>query len=453
METPLNPEAEQLARTIRGDLEAGRAAAALAGCNRLAALAPGHPGFWRLRALALDAMKRPQPAAEAYARALQQGPEEADLYARMGRCLTKLGHDPEAAQSFRRALDLDAGHLGALQGLLGYEDIPPTHPLARRLARLVEEPAASRSLRVRAGFLLGRILTSAGRDAAGFAQYRRANALQWAGLDAEARALGDWRVLERMDRGFFQQQARETRGQAAACPAIIVAGLPRSGKSLVEHLLAQHRAIAKAGEEAALTLLGDWNEDPAPRLEALRREPESPAARHYRAVLPELGHAGATTLVDTCPANLRLLGLFAALHPDSPIVLCQRDPLDLGVSLFFKHFGSGNGYSYDLAQIGNTMAAADRLIAHWLAQLPNPVLCIRYEELVADPEGGRRRLLEHVGLSADGLPPIQTSAGGRSGLHPSHSRGTFREINRALVGFGQRFKRWVGPMLDAYRHA
>jgi hypothetical protein len=85
-----------------------------------------------------------------------------------------------------------------------------------------------------------------------------------------------------------------------------------------------------------------------------------------------------THLTDTSPANLEYLGYLALLHPEVPVLFCRCNALDLGVSLYFRNFRRGQGFSYDLEATGRTIALADKLIDHWLSVLPNPVWEVAY---------------------------------------------------------------------------
>jgi len=85
-----------------------------------------------------------------------------------------------------------------------------------------------------------------------------------------------------------------------------------------------------------------------------------------------------THLTDTSPANLEYLGYLALLHPEVPVLFCRCNALDLGVSLYFRNFRRGQGFSYDLEATGRTIALADKLIDHSLSVLPNPVWEVAY---------------------------------------------------------------------------
>lgn len=420
--------------------------------GKVLTLSPEHALGWTLHGKAFAGLRNYRNAAQAYARALRLLPHDARLHARFGHCLMHIGEDGYARACFRHALELDPKTTSALEGLLAYEVFAPDHPYVHELARMADAVSVSLKTRAHAAFLLGRVLLTAGRDAEAFARYRQGNDLVAKGLQADRLVDPDWHPLLAMDRKYFEQMNADcTRPPAPPCPALIVTGLPRSGKSLVEHLLAQHSAVVAGGELAGFSkFVGKRGADPLARARQLAFQADGSLARLYASAMAGLGRPGQQRVVDTSPAHLRILGFLGVLHPEVPVVLCQRDPLDLGASLYFKMFATGHFFTYDLKRLGAALAGADRLIEHWMAHLPNPVMRVRYEEMVADPDGTRLKLLQLAGLS-----PLPSAGSGSAGpakvpLHSSHSHSSFARITQELVGFGRRFNRELEPMMSAY---
>lgn len=248
---------------------------------------------------------------------------------------------------------------------------------------------------------------------------------------------------------------------AIACPALVVTGLPRSGKSLVEHLLTSHPALAPGAELGGLhEAVEACSGEPPQRLEQLHRlsnSGEGGPSHHYRQALAASGKPEARLIVDTTPPNLWDLGYKAALHPQVPLILCRRDPLDQGAAIFFKRFRTGHAYSYDQTALGSMLAQAEQAMALWQRQLPNPIQTVDYEALVADPIAERDRLLRGLGLepracvSENHGRQVTTRRGDRfPPLHPSHSPERYRPIVADLCGFGRRYARSLAAMSAAY---
>jgi hypothetical protein len=183
---------------------------------------------------------------------------------------------------------------------------------------------------------------------------------------------------------------------------IFVVGMPRSGTTLVEALLAAHADVRAGGE---LTTF----ERSIAAMPAIR--PGSPVS-DLRQILRALGTAyieetdaiaaGASHLTDKMPFNFRFVPLIRAALPKARIIHVRRDPLDVAYSCFATHFVDHVPFSYDLAELGAYFGAYERLMAAWLrAMPPDAMLEVGYEELVADVEGQMRRILAYCGLDWD----------------------------------------------------
>lgn len=475
---------DTLIRKVHEDFTQGRLEQVLEGTSKLAELRPDKLVVWKLRGDVFRSLRRFHEATEAYANAVALEPGNARLLTNLGTCLAKLGFHKEARSCFLRALKINPEVMSAFQGLMAYERFAPDHPYILDLKALVANERILAKSRAFACFLLGRVLVTAEEDEQGFEYYRLGNRLLTANGLIDSREGADWTRFHTMDRDFFAR-AHARSMPPPGCPAILVTGLPRSGKSLVEALLARHPALVPGGEFAGLThQVDEEHADPLAQVDALVSASPPPIAHAYARALsearqrlqaestlaqssevPDASLPGAPSmppgqqrLIDTSPGNLKALGYLGALHPDVPVVLCQRDPLDQGAALFFKKFRSGHHYSYDLERLGATMAEANRLIAHWLEALPNPVVRIHYEEMVADPEGTAHRLFELVGFSEEERldAPDRRRAERETSvhpgpLHPSHSLTSFDRISSELVGFGRRFEQQLAPMMQAYQ--
>jgi hypothetical protein len=124
------------------------------------------------------------------------------------------------------------------------------------------------------------------------------------------------------------------------------------------------------------------------------------AAGRYLADLHALA-PDRTHIVDKMPGNYLYLGLVGLLLPGARIIHCVRDPRDIGLSIFTFRFHGQHGYAHDLADLGWTIAQQDRLMAHWRAALPNPVLTVKLSDWVTDFAGTLARVLAHLGLPPD----------------------------------------------------
>jgi len=200
-------------------------------------------------------------------------------------------------------------------------------------------------------------------------------------------------------------QALRGRGNPSPCP-IFVVGMPRSGTTLIEQVLASHPDVFGAGELTdVLSLAREISgvpESPAVLVRTLRLlDPPSLRALADRYIhrLETLDRS-AKHVVDKMPGNYMYLGLIAALWPGARIIVSRRDPRDVAVSCWSTYFGALR-WANDFRHIAEQIIQHDRLIAHWKTVLPAPLIEVSYEALVTDFEPQARRLIEAVGLPWD----------------------------------------------------
>lgn len=248
----------------------------------------------------------------------------------------------------------------------------------------------------------------------------------WSGQDEHRRAFGHWvaghRLLaksqpfSRLEHQAFVEaniaafdRARFTQGPRASnrdpAPVFIV-GMPRSGTTLVEQILAAHRDVHGAGERSALgrmfVALGGQGggAEGVSRIGALDTATLDGAAETYLAELHGLAPDKAR-VVDKLPGNYLHLGLVGLMLPGARIIHCVRDPRDIGLSIFTFRFHGQHGYAHDLADLGWTIRQQGRLMDHWKAALPNPVLTVALQDWVQDFDGTLARVLDHLDLAPD----------------------------------------------------
>ncbi|MDO8861285.1 sulfotransferase [Haliea sp. E1-2-M8] len=443
---PLHRDDDTAIAAIRASLQRKVFDRALRASEQQLALSPDDAELWALKGQALQGLGRWTDAEACFLRGLEFSPGNARLLVLQGHLYTRLGRGEDAVSCYTRALARDPGLTDAYRGLLNFRAIPADGPEVAELLALALNERRTDNARARALFLLGQIFVDAGMDHPGFAFFRQANALVASTIERGKREYQVTAGASAMTAEFFRHHARSIPA-APACPAIIVAGLPRSGKSLVENLLSAHPLVSAGGELALVRkLVGDL--DQRPGLEALAArlsaETASPLGRHC----PPLA-AGARYLVDTSPANLGRLGYLALLHPEVPIIFCRREVLDHGLALYFKNFRSGHRYSYQLGTTGRAIALAEKLICHWRQALPNPMFEVHYEELVRDPQGTQQAL--YAGLGLPPPPPLERpGTGAEWRVFPSRSIDSMGSISAELVGFADRFRSQLEPLAKAY---
>jgi Sulfotransferase family len=187
---------------------------------------------------------------------------------------------------------------------------------------------------------------------------------------------------------------------------VLIIGMPRSGTTLIEQILSAHRDVHGAGERVALgdafVALGGAAESAGAvrRVAALDARALDDAAARYLDAMHRLA-PDAGRIVDKMPGNFRHLGLVALMLPGARVIHCDRDPRDIGLSIFTYRFYGSHGYAHDLADLGWYIGQQARLMRHWRAALPNPLLHVRLTDWVGDFSGTLCRVLRFLDLPHD----------------------------------------------------
>lgn len=432
--------------------------------------APADPGLrWRLAMARLDrARGRLTEAREAYRDATRAFPGEADAWAGLAACEQALGRLGAAGGSYARALELAPGQVEARAGRAEclewqgrYEDglaslgeagdaDPPQLQLVRarllrRLGRLDEAAGCLDRARARAGadallcrqiaFTRGEVEDARGRHDLAFAAWEEGNALAYGEYDGHAH--GRW--LERLE-----ALAPAPRDSGPGEGVIFILGMPRSGTTLVEQILAAHPAVTAGGELPALGEL--VHEAAAATPGALPPDALAALGEAYLRALPARPAPG-RPVTDKMPLNYLYTAVILAALPGARIVHCLRDPRDVAVSCFATDFMDPSlAFSRRLDWLADYLRRYQGLMARHEGQ--PQMRALRYETLVAGPEAVIRDLLAFCGLEWDPAC-VGFHASGRPAATASHAQ--VREpVYTRSVGRWRHYRRHLGPVLDAW---
>ncbi len=419
----------------------GRADAAIAVAEALYAAGCTEVSVFTFHARALDLLTRPLAALAVLGDGLATHPQSGRLRVERGKILLRQGEATQAEAAFDDALTVDPRQMEAVKGILLVRPMPLDDPRLALVTAAAAETDRPASKRAKAFYILGQIWLEAGLPDQAMDHYHRANALMAAGHDPAALEYRFASGAFDITRAVLADHARRV-ALTPRCPAVLIAGLPRSGKTLAEKLLNRSGGVHAGGELALLSRYSrelDWSQGGVAVVAGLSGLTQSPLARRYTATAE-----GRRFVTDTSPPTLFRLGVMAALHPDVPIVLCHRDPLDLAAAMYVKQFRRGNLFTTRLDTLGRAIARAERMMAHWLEVLPNPVLHLAYEETARRPDATAGRLAALVGLP----PPPPAKAPAPKRLHPA--RASDGPPGPALIGFARPLARHFGLAMAAY---
>lgn len=317
---------------------------------------------------------------------------------------------------------------------------------------IISDPAVADARKSMAAFALAKASETDGDWEKTMGLYQAANALHPGdGFVPEQFA----RAAERLAAAFTPETLSAQAGNVPASPVpIFIIGLPRSGSTLLEQILASHSRIEGTIEQPVLPGI----KRRAHRLCATRFGGDylGNIGRLPETVLSELGQGylsegalfrteNAAFFTDKMPFNFEHVGLIHKILPDAVIIDIRRNPLDCGFSLYRQYFARGTGFSYDLGHIGHYYNGYLAIMDHWERVLPGRVLRVQYEELVRAPEAEIGRILGHVGVAFEPacLDFHQTARAVRT----ASSEQVRQPMNSAGIGAWRK----VAPHLDALK--
>ena len=323
-----------------------------------------------------------------------------------GQTLRVLGRRDDSIAAYRKGLELNRNNAGAWWALADMKTFDFDGGDRTEIERLLNVPELPSSMKSIGAFALAKASEAKGDWDATMALYHQANRLS-TGKQFDPGLLKreiDARV-QAFDEDALKRQAR--RPETGPTP-IFILGLPRSGSTLIEQILASHSQIEgtieqptfpntarKANVRCAIDFKGDLMRN--------ARDLSEDALFELGQVYIEDGalyrSEGAAYFTDKLPFNYRHIGLIHKVLPHAVIIDARRNPMDCGFSLYRQHFPSGVDFSYDLRHIGAFYNSYLSQMDHWHAVLPGRVLTLQHEDLVRAPEEIIRNLLEHVGVA------------------------------------------------------
>jgi tetratricopeptide (TPR) repeat protein len=383
-----------------------KSAEARAEIERLTDRDPRHPGYANLRAAILSRLGEYDAAIGIYERMLAEFPNQPKGWMSYGHALKTVGRQADCVAAYRKALELAPGLGEAWWSLANLKTVKFDDADRAAMAAGLGQPGLSDDDRLHLHYALGKALEDAKRYGESFDHYAKGAAIRRAQVDYDPEE--NHADVARSKAVFTPALLAATAGQG--CPApdpIFVVGLPRSGSTLIEQILASHSQV-----EGTMEL---------PDLIVMARRLGGKANRRADSTYPEmLADLSPDTLrdlgeeylertrvqrktdrpffIDKMPNNFAHTGLIHLILPNARIIDARRHPLGCCFSGFKQHFARGQAFSYDLTDIGRYYADYVALMDHFDTVLPGRVHRVIYEAMIEDPEGQIRALLDHCGL-------------------------------------------------------
>ncbi|MDP2560382.1 sulfotransferase [Psychrobium sp. 1_MG-2023] len=314
----------------------------------------------------------------------------------------ELGKFEDAITFYLRVLAIEPEHVRSLANIISIKSFTPQSELINTAVRVARDTSLNAEDKAKLNNGLGKYFDSVGQYDKAFVHFKTSCLAQKSfkgEYNAEFNRQLCNRIINAFNKPLFENIAK---GDVCDLTPVFIIGMPRSGTTLAEQILASHENVFGCGELTVIPklskqVLGSEHDD----VRALTEQALNKALKDYCDNVRSAGIDKETFFTDKLPMNFMYLGLIAAIFPKAKIVYCKRDPLDIGLSCYIEMFSLVNDFSVDLNAFGDYFLDHDRMMSHWQRVLPLDIFELRYESLISDQEGVTRGLLEFVGLEWD----------------------------------------------------
>ena len=424
---------------------------AIASAERAIQLEPGRAGGYIALGNALARTNRTDDAIAAYRRASEIRPNNAEIALGLGNVLKTIGRQQDAITAYRDGIRLKPDFAELYWSLSNLKTFRFEPGEVRAMEQALESGVLPDNAIVHFCFALGKACEDNGDHARAFAFFERGNNLRR--IQEHYDPVNTEQMGERIRKVFSPTLIRESEGAGFADVApIFIIGLPRSGSTLIEQILASHsqvEATHELPEGGRLVRFIDRQ-----RIGG-KTYPEA-VPGFSRQALTEIGQrydretrryrVGKPRFIDKMPNNFAMVGLLQLAMPSARFINARRDPRDTCLSCYKQLFARGQSFTYDLMELGDYYLEYQRMLDHWHQVLPGRVLDVQYEAVVADLEGQTRRILEFCGLPWEDAC-LRFFATERA-VRTASSEQVRRPIYGDAVGVWRHYEAQLAPLLD-----
>ena len=394
---------------------------------------------------------RYEEAVVAFEAALQLDPDHGGSHSGMGHALKTIGRQEDAIAAYRNCARIHPSAGEAYWSLANLKTFRFSDDEITGMEQFVEDKKLPEETRVNFNFALGKAYEDRGDFERGFAFYDRGNSIRRENerYDPVTTEVIHDRIMETISPELLEKNA--AAGEPDPAPIFIV-GLPRSGSTLVEQILASHEQVEGTHELPDL---------PRIIMEINKQQPHGesyPEALQYFSAdeLTQLGgqylestlrhRTGKPFFTDKMPNNFPSVGLLQLILPNAKIVNARRHPLDSCMGSYKQLFFKGQAFTYDLIEIGEYYLEYQRVMDHWKSLLPGKILDVQYEEMVMDQEKQTRRLIDFCGLPWDDncLTFYETDRA----VNTASSEQVRQPIYSKSVNSWRRFEKQLQPLIE-----
>jgi len=409
-----------------------------------------------LHASALAMTAKSEQAELDYKRAIELNPNVPKAHLGLGHVLKTVGKQEEGIAAYRKAMELQPNLAEVHYSLSNLKTFRFTDEEIDDMRYRLEHEQLIDESKVHFAFSLAKAFED-GKDYDGaFEYYARANETHRASIayDPVENEVINGKIREVFNAELFEQYSGQVMGCQDAAP-IFILGLPRSGSTLLEQILASHSQVDGTSELPDLSLVSTSLNKRGPGGVAypqtvLDLDHEAIAALGEQYIERTQRHrAGAAHFTDKMPNNFSHIGLIQLILPNAKIIDARRHPLDSCMGCFKQHFAKGQTFTYDLFELGEYYLEYHQMMQHWDEVLPGKVLHVQYEDVVADLERQVRRLLDFCEL------PFEDSCVNfhetDRAVRTASSEQVRQPIYSGSINTWQRFEKHLQPLIDTLK--
>ena len=433
----------------------GKPSAALAQVERLLAKEPRNPGYRNLKGAVLANLGDYEGSAQIYAAVLEGFPNQPRVWMSYGHSLKTSGHVAQSVAAYRRSLAFLPTLGEAYWSLANLKTYRFSASEVAAMTAALERTDLGDHDRLHLEFSLGKVLEDQCAYQESFQHYATGNALRR--RSQPYRAQDNTRLILSAQTLFARQFFTDRAGWGAPAPdPIFILGLPRSGSTLLEQILASHsrvegtmelQAIPQIARELGTGHGGDLDNDFLQGIAALGRDDVRTLGERYLERTRAFRKTSAPLFIDKLPNNWMYVGLIHLILPNARIIDARRHPLASCFSCFKQHFARGQSFTYDLEDLGRYYRDYVRLMDHYDQVLPGRVHRVCYEDLVAATDAEVDRLLAHCGL------PFEASClrfyENPRAVRTASSQQVRQPIFRDGLDHWRHYEPWLGPLKQA----
>lgn len=413
---------------------------------------PDNPAVWAGLANAYALASYPEKSLAAFEKSLSLDPDAPGVQMSFAHSLKTLGHQERAIEAYRSAIRLKPDFGEAYWSMANLKAFRFEDAEVAAMRRQLAQGELSASAEVHFNFALAKALEDDGDYDGAWHHYHAGNTRQRMQVTHDPLGMEKRHdeIIETFTKAFLAEHAGN--GCDDADPILIV-GLPRSGSTLVEQILASHSQVEGTSELPILNNLansiGRYQPDdllfPKSVL-ALQGRDWAAYGQQYMDDARRHRSTGAPFFTDKLPNNFPFVGLLHLILPNARVINARRHPLDTCLGAYKQLFARGQHFTYDMEELAHYYRCYDRMIAHWHSVLPGKVLDVHYEDTVADLEGQVGRILAHCGLPFEERCVRFHET--RRAVKTASSEQVRQPIYTSALGMWRNYERHIGLWID-----